>query len=592
MAKVLQPSSRLNISKGKLQTAKRKDVMIHEERGKGYESPNVKHLVEIAPDTPSRRSTFTVSQLTLDKDDVEEIYCDEKENVSTRCDSTVNSATFNVKYFATNANNARKEVPNTRTTNNHSEALSELKGESFVGKIDGSNHYDESIEGSTFHESEIRLSSSPIKCLLGHEHSTSSTYKRGLHPGQFVLNGEVKHGFIPLPSFEDNGTFMNMEMSTTGKQKVALQDGSLSFDSAASSLFTITREEKFYPALGPVNESNDALTPQNALKLESKTLTNDTDILTPVPSENGTWLNAIKESGDVSFTATHWDKFCPMLEPVQEINDGFQTPEGPLLRTLTNKTYDVTPLPCGQCTWTEEVGETKGEDSEVQKCKNDASEIDSNSRENIPGGIRKEHECASEIVDATKKDTATLPMDALVKKCMFEEEVQSDGCYNALASTACDIQEAQDQKEIEKNPIRVPLSNDIAVNNPNVDMGSMQTEQVEGIEKSVLIDSILEVSTKESAYSARNALRRQTSMQNSDELNSLLRIKRTDGSKIVHSRYMSSNLKKGDHKQIQGSLNTKQRKKEWNVADAKFKGINLPKKRGTDTGMILSLHIL
>ena len=593
MAKVLQPSSRLNISKEKLQTAKRKNLLIHEDRGKGCESPNVKHLVEIAPDTPSRRSTFTVSQLTIDKDDMGVVCCDEKENISEASDSTVNSATFNVQYFATNANNARQNLPNNRTTNSHGEPAPALKGESFVGKIDGSNHYDESIEGSTFHESEIRLSSSPIKCRVDHEHSTSSTYKRGLHPGQFVLNGEVKHGFIPFPSFEDNGTSVNMEISTMGKQKVTLQDGSLSFDSAASSLFTITREEKFYPALGPVDESKDALTPQNALKLESKTLTNDTDILTPVPNENVTWLNTIKESGDVSFAATNWDKFYPILEPVQEVGASFQTPEWPLLRTLTNKTYDATPIPCGQCIWTKEVGETTAEKSVVQKCKNDANEIDSNSIGNSPSGSRREHECAPENIDA-KRDAAILPIEALVKKSMFDSDNQSDGCCNALEATACVIREVQDQTEIEKNPITVPLSNDNAVDNPTVDIGSMQTEQVEEIGKSVLIDSIIGVSTKESACGARNVLKKEKSMQNSDGLKNLRCTKKIEGSKIVPSRYMSSNLKKGDHsgiKQNQGSLKTKPRK-EWNIVDAKFKGISLPQKRGTGAGLILSFLIL
>ena len=299
---------------GRTSLLKPKQELPKEQRNQTQESPDAKSLVEILPDTPSRRTTFTVTQSKYAKDGEEaRAVGDNKENaVPSTHQWFENRNTFNVdrnespdqekqtsnkahqmetpanldsrKTF--NIDKQRNEGPYEKKQTGKKAHQIETKARSdeekssledakknqgrFMIAKDNYQWEHAPMDGNTFHESEIRLSSSPIRWYGGFERFTSAKSKDDLNPGQVVMNGEVKHEFIPYPSFNNTDTFLNMEMSTTHRRKVGYHDESLSFGSAASSLFTITREEKFLPHLETVNETNDFCeTPKIS---ESKTL--------------------------------------------------------------------------------------------------------------------------------------------------------------------------------------------------------------------------------------------------------------------------------------------------------------------------------
>ena len=309
--KALQPSGRSNIPVGRTSLLKPKQELPREPQKQTQESPDAKSLLDILPDTPSRRTTFTVTQSKYAKDSEEaRAVGDNKENAVPNTHKWFESRnTFNFdrnespdqekqtsktahqetkanlengKTFDVERNEGPYEEKQTgkkahqmETTARSAEEKSSLEDakknqDRFMIAKDNCQWENAPMDGNTFHESEIRLSSSPIRWYGGFERFTSAKSKDDLNPGQVVMNGEVKHEFIPYPSFNNTDTFLNMEMSTTHRRKVGYHDESLSFGSAASSLFTITREEKFLPHLETVNETSDFCeTPKVS---ESKTL--------------------------------------------------------------------------------------------------------------------------------------------------------------------------------------------------------------------------------------------------------------------------------------------------------------------------------
>ena len=555
--------------------------MTHGQKARGYESPNVKKLVDVAPDTPSRRSTFTVAQSTFDKKDVSEVYCDEKENASVLPDDHVTRSTFSVENVASDVD--VKDAQNAIATTGHEDKKLDPKMASFEGKIFGENpDSDQSVEGNTFHESEIRLSSSPIKWCVGYEYFASSTYKRELHPGQVVLNGEVKHGFIPYPSFDNTDTFLNMEMSTTGKHKASLEDESLSFDSAASSLFTITREEKFYPNLEPVKESNDALATPKAFPSESKTLTNDTDTATPMPSENGTWINEVRESSDCSFSIAREDKFVPNLEPLKEIAE---TPKASQSRTLTNETYGATPLPVGQCTWEGEVKSMLAEDAVSQRFSGKADDISS------------KDDMTRSVTNMSKPDIAPIPCH-INSTASSETPCSSnvplrfeiEGCRTPPGSAASVIHTKQDEQGVDNKSAAMPANELTIVGKQAVNIELIDGKQFENVlasEKHDLVDSVPDNNTKGASAVLRNTSKSKISVPRCNGLKQSEHSKKTEGTRTVQSRYMSSKSKCKDlpaGKQNKEMIKAQPRK-EMDIIDAKFKGINLPQKRRNEAGL-------
>ena len=570
----------------KLQAVKKSDLMTHGQKARGYEGSNVKKLVDVAPDTPSRRSTFTVAQSTFEKKDVGEVNCDEKENVSVLSDDNVNRATFSVENVASDV--GVKEAQNAVTTTDQEDEKLDPKMATFEGKIIGENpDYDQSVEGNTFHESEIRLSSSPIKWCVGYEHFTSSTYKRELHPGQVVLNGEVKHGFMPYPSFDNTDSFLHMEMSTTGKHKVALEEESLSFDSAASSLFTITREEKFYPNLEPVKESTDALATPKAFSMESKTLTNETDTATPLPSQNGTWINEVREGSDYSYSIAREEKFVPNLEPLKETSYIVETPKASQSRTLTNETCGATPLPVDQCTWEGEVNSLLDEDAVSQRFSDKADDIASKDEGRCSANNKSKYDIAStacRVNSTVSRGMAPSPNESL------EIETQTDGCRTSSRSAASPIQTKQFKQELNSNARAMPANEHTIVGQQAVHIELIDGKQFEGVsasERHDLVDSVLEKSTKDSSAVVRNTPKSKLSMLKPNSLKQSEHIKKTEGSRTVQSRYMISKSKCKDLpvvKQNKESIKMQPRK-NTNVVDAKFKGIHLPQKRRNETGL-------
>lgn len=288
--KVLQPSGRSNIPVGRAPLPKPKlELPKHNQI---QESPDAKSLVEILPDTPSRRTTFTVTHSKYAKDGEEAKAVNEnKENAMPNTHQLFqNSKTFNVERNEnpdekkqTFKKSHQMETKANDEDENSPEDAKKNQDRFMIAKNDW-QWENAPMDGNTFHESEIRLSSSPIRWYGGFERFTSSKSKDDLNPGQVVMNGEVKHEFIPYPSFNNTDTFLNMEMSTTHRRKVGYHDESLSFSSAASSLFTITREEKFLPHLETVNETSDfCATPKVN---ESKTLVieeSDVSQMEPTP---------------------------------------------------------------------------------------------------------------------------------------------------------------------------------------------------------------------------------------------------------------------------------------------------------------------
>eukprot|EP00795_Rhopilema_esculentum_P010190 gene10190-18862_t len=262
--KVLRPTQRQNILEKKAPKKNEKFFCnyrhIHPDIGSGYKSPSEDKLMDAAPDTPSRRATFNVVQPTLGMKQEVEDYKEGKENKEPVLESENTArATFMVGKNTDLKEDSKKCLS---SNPDKKQSKTEVQKKCFEGlnniaqkRKTNESAFDENsvMIGNTFHESEIRLSSSPIKW---YERSKISLHSNNdLHPGQVVMNGEVKHAFIPYPSFDNTDTFWNMEMSTANKHKLPPQDESLSFGSAASSLFTITREEKFSSVLEPVNKS-------------------------------------------------------------------------------------------------------------------------------------------------------------------------------------------------------------------------------------------------------------------------------------------------------------------------------------------------
>lgn len=507
-----------------MKVLKAKERLAVGENATSCKSPNVQRLVEIAPDTPSRRSTFTVTQSAFEESGNDSVDCDNKENVPIPSKDQIDRETFNVDRKApTEANQdyaSKKEAKDVQKDFSFNgkwidkqSALFESAGS---GKIfDGNRENDLSIESNTFHESEIRLSSSPIKWCIGREPQISSKYKRELHPGQVVLNGEVKHGFIPYPSFDNTDTFLNMEMSTaTNKDKVVHQDKSLSFDSAASSLFTITHEEKFFPSLEPVQESSDLIATPKAFSSQSKTLTNDTCAATPLPTDNG-WVSAVKEAKDVSFSITRVERFRPDLEPLEEASNALETPKAFQSTTLTNFTCIATPVAVGKGALFEGIKE--GSSSQPKNSIEHAVEDASESKSAVPSNVLTMEEAENKAIIYSSQES--LAQQSI--KDLQETEI----CQDEKGEPCHDVQQNRPARKIK-----------------NEDFGQESKEAI-------------------------------------DKLGS----KSKGGEKIVQSRYMNAKMKKRvlPGKKEAAGQPTKER---VNVADAKFKGINLPQKRRNETG--------
>eukprot|EP00794_Sanderia_malayensis_P015899 gene15899-17499_t len=264
--KTLQPSNRMNIIQRK--SVIEKQMKKNPSQPKTPEMSQTKKMVEILPDTPTRRQTFTVKQLASDK------YNDEKENYIVDGAGVENSENMGDA-------NGKESRKGTRVQEKESGGNKEVKVDEDLLKDDGrqeefikgADTFSETFGYNTFHESEIRLSSSPIKFLGRDEYLAMMRRKSDLNPGQVVLNGEVKHQFLPYQqSFNSTDTLWNIEMSRETKATKHNYDDSLSFGSAESSLFTITREEKFAPHLETVNEKSINNTPRNCT---TKTLTNE-----------------------------------------------------------------------------------------------------------------------------------------------------------------------------------------------------------------------------------------------------------------------------------------------------------------------------
>ena len=565
-----------------MHTKAKNELLIQEQRRRGYESPNVKHLVDIAPDTPSRRSTFTVAQPALDKKDRSGVCSDEKENISITANNQVNRATFSVEKPASQAVIADEE-----TQNADAKSL-RFGATSFEGKIsDGNGDDDQSMTGSTFHESEIRLSSSPIKWCIGYERLTSSTYKRELHPGQVVLNGKVKHEFIPYPSFDNTDTFLNMEMSTAGKHRVVHEDESLTFDSAASSLFTITREEKFYPNLEPVRESDDVLATPKACSSESKTLTNETDTGTPMPNENGTWINEVRESKDFSFAVAREEKFFPNLEPLKEASCVVETPKACQSRTLTNETYAATPLPTDKRIW---GGDAVGDCVVPLKFPDETDEIVCNNEMNGPSANGRLHDFASKsshTCNIENRDNTASPDESLNSK----EEAQAEGGQSSSEQATSAIDEMPHQLVVVDNSNKELVNKDATASKQVVDTnlidGGEQVGRVKDHGKIFPIASILEDNAQKSSFASRSTSKKAIPTLKSSGIKEPKGIKKTEKLKVVQSKYMNNNLKGEMPCSKQNKVSMKpQPKKEKNVIDAKFKGISLPQKRRNETGLV------
>ena len=576
----------------------------------------MKNLVEIAPDTPTRRSTFTVTESAFEKNEGQEMQCEEKENVSVP-NHTVNRDTFNVERnnVTDEKDGERKRKTVMIPTHGNGQKL-DFKAVSFASKTSDD---DLSMEGNTFHESEIRLSSSPIKWCVGYERFTSSKYKHELHPGQVVLNGEVKHEFIPYPSFDNTDTFLNIEMSTSGKHKCQQPDESLSFDSAASSLFTITCEEKFNPNLESVKESGDLLATPKASELESKTLTNDTCAATPQPNENGTWIRAVKEAEDVSFAVTREEKFCPILEPVKEYSNVFKTPKGfeSESKTLTNDTCAFTPLLTGNGTFVNQLGNNTGSVKENHDVPETPRAYHSKTLTNescgktpVPAeqgtwvqedGMSGDNDQTTNMrkVETSSTD-AIWSLDEALEKEKSEDKAKSDNCHDAQKSPTRSIQTEASDKEREIRQNIILGNDDISVCKDILGHG-VDRQSEKGVHaKDSMIDSTKgpeslkeesRVEVKESSYIVRHTAKKTDFTQKQRAPKELKSMKKKEGEKIVQSRYMNTNATNKKLLQIKQKEESakKQPKKDGNVIDAKFKGVSLPQKRRGETGLIYLL---
>lgn len=578
--------------------AERKERLILGQSPKGCQSPNVKNLVEIAPDTPSRRATFTVTQSAFEKKDTD--VNEEKENEEAVHNVIINRETFNVEKSASTSSSSSSEgsdgenkAKRAEKDENENGKLTDKESVSFEstgsGKIsDIIRDEDVSIEGNTFHESEIRLSSSPIKWLIGYERFTSSKYKRELHPGQVVLNGQVKHEFIPYPSFDNTDTFLNMEMSTANK--IASQDESLSFDSAASSLFTITREEKFYPNLEPVREMSDALATPKAISSESKTLTNETCAATPLPTENG-WINAVKGAEDVNLSITRAEKFLPDLESVKETSDVLETPKAYQSKTLINETCGATPLPVGKGTWEEDNEDGEKLRVEVARTlEKDLTHVDMS----IDAFHKTGHSfdfpnqpCNTGCVDSDETYAHPSTKAPVHSSCKDESIID----HNAQAPKTGSDHEGHAMEVGEELPVTSTASNShsplgaIAGLEVNEPFDNRDENEVPDLKERLLAFNAYDNSTvkEESSFALMRTPKKATFTQSKDAKD-FKNTRKKEGEKTVPSRYMNASVKKGRDSLAKSGKTQKQAKNELNVIDAKFKGVNLPQKRKVEKG--------
>ena len=385
------------------------------------------------------------------------------------------------------------------------------------------------VIGNTFHESEIRLSSSPIKW---YERSKLSLHSNNdLHPGQVVMNGEVKHAFIPYPSFDNTDTFWNMEMSTANKHKPPPQDESLSFGSAASSLFTITREEKFSSVLEPVNEFTSVYATPIGGQLNSET-TVSADIGDEICEETLVANNgARKENGT----------FC--IEEDNNANDSQH--KGDMIANWGDCGYHGNQL---------EPSEKAGTGKEGRNVKTEFKKALTPVRENAEPRDRQNIYCeVTQIEDKCIEDDKTIKVPEVSTK-ETESFEEPDKNRTAKISAKADIVEFSIRDDAE---------------------GVVERKQIKAT-----ID-LRKNSMKESNFAKKKI--KSTNVHQSKELRSSSQ-KQRERAMQPRDLAVQRKPKEGVFRQAKDTAKSKG-KLERQVADTKFKAFSLPQKRPSDAGI-------
>ena len=256
---------------------------------------NANNLIEIATATPPRRQTFTVVKESSRNTarDRSDKFNNNKENVASKGNGAcVDRKTFNIEAKEADRDASKSELFSTSKDLTVGKSIDDKSIGFGEGAVEKYEHLVDTcvLDANTFRECEIRLSSSPIKWLQG------CNSNQDLRPGQVVMNGEVKHQFMPYPSFNNTDTFLNMEMSTGHKKRHDFPDESLSFGSTASSLFTISHEDRFAPHLEAVEENSDLATNFTSKTLTSRDCNEDaTNTTTLVQSEERSLADVVKK---------------------------------------------------------------------------------------------------------------------------------------------------------------------------------------------------------------------------------------------------------------------------------------------------------